>query len=105
MSEEVKQTMTQRMSALEDRVRQMELSSVEPGASASYEDLQEIRAAVINALHGLRSQSAYKMAQALEEKYFEGADIRSVGDTVLSSQALASAGGTQKGVTHRTYDD
>lgn len=105
MSTETKQTAAARLDALEDRVRQIELSSTEPGASASYEELQEIRAAVINALHGLRSQSAYTMAKVLEEKYFRGEDIRSVGDTVLSSAALASAGGIQKGVSHRTYED
>ncbi len=92
MSTEGKQTLTARMDALEDRVRQMELSSTEPGASASYEDLQEIRSAVINALHGLRSQGAYNLAKNLEEKYFEGKDIRGIGD-MATTTSLRSGGG------------
>ena len=92
MSTEVKQTLTTRMDVLEDRVRQMELSSTEPGASASYEDLQEIRSAVINALHGLRSQGAYNLAKGLEDKYFEGQDVRGVGDLATTTAILKSGG-------------
>ena len=92
MSTEVKQTLTTRMDVLEDRVRQMELSSTEPGASASYEDLQEIRSAVINALHGLRSQGAYNLAKGLEDKYFDGQDIRSFG-AIVTAASRKSGGG------------
>ena len=89
---EKKATVAQRLSVIEDRLRQMELSSTEPGASASYEDLQEIRSAVINALHGLRSQGAYNLAKNLEEKYFEGKDIRGIGD-MATTTSLRSGGG------------
>ena len=89
---EKKATISQRLSVIEDRLRQMELSSTEPGASASYEELQEIRSAVINALHGLRSQGAYNLARGLEEKYFEGQDVRGVGDLATTTAILKSGG-------------
>ena len=52
---------------------------------------EDILVAVINALFGLRSAGAYHLAKGLEEKYFDGKDVKRVGDRITAAQDLYSS--------------
>jgi len=61
------------------------------GAAVTQEDMQDLRVATINALYNQRSQGANNMAKALEAKYFDGADVREIGDEFVTPSTLWSA--------------
>jgi hypothetical protein len=81
---------------LEEKVAYLEKDSdsaaeVSPDASdVAWRD--ELMVAVINALYNQRSAGAYNMAKALEAKYFEGRDMREIGDAFVAEKDLYSAG-------------
>ena len=72
------------------------LKVVEDSGGYEYEGpgpdyFEDILVAVINALFGLRSAGAYHLAKGLEEKYFDGKDVKRVGDRITSAQDLYSS--------------
>ena len=56
------------------------------------EYINELMVATINSLYNQRSQGAYNMAKRLEEKYFEGKDLREIGDRFVVTGELYSGG-------------
>ena len=82
----------ERIERLEDHIRQIELDSTRPIEVARPEWADDILVASINALYNQRSQGAYKMAKALEKKYFDGHDQQTIGDQLSLSTDLYSAG-------------
>ena len=83
-----------RISALENSVDERLKVLEEAGAAAQVETpeyVQELLVAVINSLYNQRSAGAYNMAKKLEEKYFDGKNLREIGDEFIKTGDLYSA--------------
>ena len=81
----------ERIERLEDHIRQIELDTTRPVEATQPEWLEDILVASINALYNQRSQGAYKMAKNLETKYFEGRNMKEIGDQLSLSADLYSS--------------
>ena len=83
------QDVSERLDRVDDHIRQMELDSTRPSDTPEY--AEDLLVAIINALHAQRGQGANKMAKGLEHKYFEGRDMKSIGDSLTESGSLWTA--------------
>ena len=90
----LKRETEERLDRLEDHIRQIELDSARPDTSVvsdTPEYARDILVASINALKNQRSQGALRMAQELENKYFDGEDMQEIGDRLTDSGGIWSA--------------
>ena len=78
----------------DDHIRQIELDESRPQGTPEY--VNELLVAVISSLYQQRSQGSYKMAKELENKYFNGVDVRAYGDRVTEAGDLLSATVTEE---------
>ena len=85
----LKRETEERLDRVEDHIRQIELDGSRPSDTPEY--AEDLLVAIINALHAQRGQGASKMAKGLEHKYFEGRDMKSIGDSLTESGDLWTA--------------
>ena len=99
MSEQQKLTMKaldERLGRVEEEVADIHLAIQNianriPKSAETPEYARDMLVACINALKNQRSQGALRMAQGLEDKYFEGEDMQEIGDRLTDTGGIWSA--------------
>jgi len=85
-------SLNERVTTLEDWVQAPIIApATEVPVGPDPEYFNDILVATINALYVTRSQGAYNIAKALEQKYFDGVNQKVAGDELLKSGSLSSA--------------